>query len=313
MTTACPRKWCHAPEVPCLDGYVELAQCPAWPRGDADQVPAQDGHVLPWSGLAMGHVDLEAVAAASRTRLVAIIGLPKAGKTTALAAWFVLLRRGRHPAGNSFAGSYSMMGWNSVSRHFDWPPEGHRGFPPHTTSASRTPALLHLALSNGEGNIRDVLFTDVPGEWFREWSYDPKSSPGSCWIADEADVFVLMSDADALAGKDRGKARSEYTNLANRVASVADDRPVIPVRTKADIAVPDGIDDALARVDERLFGQTAIPMSVLDTDGQAPLLESIEKIIATALAPITIPRGKDENLPRDLMLGFRAPSTLVGR
>ena len=124
----------------------------------------------------------------------------------------------------------------------------------------------------------------MPGEWFEEWAIEASASEGAQWIAERADLFVLMSDSDALAGANRGKALNDYHILASRVSSAAGDRHVIPVRAKADIDVPPNIDVRLRDVDSRLFGREAQPLSVLAERGSAPLMGALDEVTELVLA-----------------------------
>ncbi len=275
----------------CRDGYTPVHTCPnAQQHTDTAETVPRTGTVPPWSGLPLGEVDAEAIVGAGQPRLIALVGSSGSGKTTALAAHWTLLRRGHRPAARDFAGSYTMLGWHAISRPMAWHPEGQRQFPPHTTATGdREPALLHTALKHGH-TLHDFLFTDVPGEWFREWAFNRDSVPGANWIAVQADVFVLLSDSDALSGSNRGVARAQYNALAARLEEVADGRPVLPVRAKADLPLPDEMARNLAEMEVRMFGQAAAPMSVYGLDGGGvPCLDPIDVAIEAATAPIAIP------------------------
>ncbi|MDE0268654.1 MAG: hypothetical protein OXI96_06420 [Acidimicrobiaceae bacterium] len=299
----CKNAHCYAPKTPCHLGDLKLTECENWQTNGAESSGLYtEGDRPPWSGLALGSVDLNAIAGTGRPRVVALIGAPNAGKTSALAAYFIRLRRDYESNGLSFAGSYTILGWDQIAHYAEFPPNGSRGFPPHTTSG-RSPALLHVRLASNLRNLYNVFFTDVPGEWFEEWAIEADAAPGAQWIADRADLFVLLSDSDALSGPDQGRARSSYQNLAMRVSSVANGREVYPVRAKADLPVPDTIDKALEHTDTELFGMAATPLSVIRRspipDPIFPLDEAIRKA--------TAPRRLEHDDPRQLdpFLGFR--------
>ena len=297
--SGCSRVHCFAPDTGCLDGSLEFADCHHWEAIDTAAANESAGERPPWSGHALGAVDLEVVTAPSRGRLVAIVGAPKAGKTTALATYFIRLRRGYRPSGYTFAGSYTLLGWAAVARHLGFPPAGSRSFPPYTTSAGeRSPALLHVRLAKEGGPVSDLFLTDVPGEWFEEWAFDATSVNGAGWIADRADLFVVLSDSEALVGEDRGVARTNYIALASRVASETRGRPVIPIRAKADVEIPPEVDEDLARHDRRLFGSAARKLSVV-SGGESPLLEPLDELTRVALAPqrIKLPAASSTGNP----------------
>ena len=282
----CSRLHCYAPGTGCLDGNASYGDCDDWSGGAQARSPEISGQRPTWTGHSLGATDLEVVTAHRRPRLVAVVGAAGVGKTTALATYFLALRKGHRPADMRFAGSFTLLGWHAVTRHLGFPPLGSRGFPPHTTSsAGRSPALLHLRLATRAGQRQDLLFTDVPGEWFEEWAFDASAAEGAQWIAERADLFVVMSDSDALAGPERGIACSNYTILASRVSSAADGRSVVPVRAKADIDVPSNIVERLRDVDSRSFGCEARLLSVLAERGSDPSLGALDYVTGLALAP----------------------------
>ena len=84
---SCSRDTCWAPETACVLGKnpCENFSAAATPEGAVGPT----GPTLPWSGLPLGLNDLTAVAATARHRLVALVGLADAGKTTALAAHWI--------------------------------------------------------------------------------------------------------------------------------------------------------------------------------------------------------------------------------
>ena len=292
QTAICETKNCFAGDGlnGCRDGYAPVQACPNVQRSQAAETDVPTATIPPWSGLPLGEVDAEAIVGTGQPRLVALVGLSGSGKTTALAAYWTLLRRGHRPAGHDFAGSYTLLGWHAIARHMAWHPEGQRQFPPHTTATGeREPALLHTALKHGN-TLHDFLFTDVPGEWFREWAFDRDAVPGANWIASQADLFMLLSDSNALSGPNRGVARAQYDALAARLEEVAAGRPVLPVRAKADLPLPDAMAESLAEMEIQRFDCAATPMSVYGLDGgSVPCLDPVDVAIDTATAPVTVP------------------------
>ena len=127
---------------------------------------------------------------------------------------------------------------------------------------------------------------------------------GAQWIAERADLFVVMSDSDALSGKNRGPALTDYSTLAGQVSSVAADRPVIPVRAKADIDVPSSLAEQLQDVDFQWFGREARPLSVLAERGAVPSLEALDEAIELALAPRCLLHPQERTRYQDPFLDF---------
>ena len=282
----CRDQYCYAPDTPCHLGNLQLGECENWQPAAPDfEAGTADDYRPPWSGLALGSVDLTAIAATRRARVVALVGATNAGKTSALVAYFIRLRQGHSVDGMRFAGSFTLLGWDEVARHPEFPPAGTRSFPPHTTSG-RSQALLHVRIASVSGQLFDVYFTDVPGEWFEEWAFETAEAPGAEWIAERADLFVLLSDTAALQGPERGKARSDYQVLAHRVFSVAGDRVVLPIRSKSDLgAAPSAIGSAIEDTDLALFGRAAAPLSVVADSPIPNPLDPLDDVIRSATAP----------------------------
>jgi hypothetical protein len=165
----CSRSTCFVPETVCDLGFLDRSKCPAWQGQIAptsDNTGGADEVLLPWSGSALGLVDLGFVAGRAKPIVVGIAGAQSAGKTTLLAAWYLLLGRGLVNDGvRRFAGSYSLAGWEAVASALRWGPGQPPRFPPHTTSrGGRAPGANpivsnHWAIScrrKGGGRANDA-------------------------------------------------------------------------------------------------------------------------------------------------------------
>jgi hypothetical protein len=251
--STCSRPSCFAPDCSCDLGYVNLSKCPAWGKGDEDapasEVVEANGLLLPWSGCALGLADLSFVAGPGKPLVVGMVGPQNAGKTTLLAAWYLLIGRGLACSEKRrFAGSYSLAGWEALAGSLRWSPGYPPNFPPHTTSrGGRAPGLLHASFRNGSGDVRGYLFSDAPGEWFQKWSInrDAPDAEGARWVAAHADVLLLIADRQALDGEHKGSARSALQVLARRLAAERAGRPVALVWTKADVSIAPEIEAAI--------------------------------------------------------------------
>jgi hypothetical protein len=230
----CSRPTCFVPDTGCDLGHISLADCPAWTSRNeaATEAPKASEHgLLPWSGRALGLSDLVFLAGRARPFVVGVVGPYNAGKTTLLAAWYLLTGRGAVcKRDRQFAGSYSLAGWESVAGSLRWTPGQPLTFPPHTSSkGGRAPGLLHLAFRECDGSRpKDFLFTDAPGEWFQKWALnrDSPEAAGAQWIADHADILLLAADRGALAGESMGTARNSIQLLARRIAAERRGRPI---------------------------------------------------------------------------------------
>lgn len=260
----CSRANCFVPDTGCDLGHSDLSNCSAWlGRAEKNVADAEPGGevLLPWSGSALGLADLGFLAGRARPIIIGIAGPQNAGKTTLLGAWYLLLGRGAiNIDGRQFGGSYSLAGWEAVAGSLRWNPGQPPSFPPHTASRSgRAPGLLHLSFRDTpRAESLDYLFTDAPGEWFQKWAVNRESSEGAGarWVADHADVLLIVADREALSGENMGSARGSLQLLARRITAERRGRPVALIWTKSDVditpemeravrgAVMDGMPDA---------------------------------------------------------------------
>ena len=273
----CPRETCFWPEVGCDLGHPDHSHCPvlqADSTAEQEGRPPPDAAVMPWSGRALGLVDLGFVTGRGKPIVLAIIGPHNAGKTTLLAAWYLLLGRGSRPDDAlRFSGSYSLAGWEVVANSLRWEPGSvPPAFPPHTSSrGGRMPGLLHLAFNRGDGYRRDYVMTDAPGEWFQKWAVnrEAEDAEGARWAAEHADAFLLVSDREALSGSGRSATRSDIQLLARRLAADLRGRPVALVWTKKDISIPKDMEESVRSIMLKAMpNATEFAVSILsDPDG----------------------------------------------
>lgn len=233
MNGLCAQLACIAPdEVGCLEGESAPHLCKHWQKkGEAEVREAsnalEDGARLPWTGNALGSLDIGFLAGRARTRLVGIFGASDSGKTSLLGAWYLLVGRGICPDGISFAGSLTLEGWENIAGSLRWSSVRGPAFPSHTSSgAGRHPGLLHLDLNIHRAR-RDILFADTPGEWFSRWAVrrDADDATGALWLSDASDVLIVVADSQALGGPKLGVARSNLFSLLRRVAAERRGRP----------------------------------------------------------------------------------------
>jgi hypothetical protein len=316
----CKRETCFVPDTGCDLGHTDLSQCPVWScQAEATSAePEQTNEVLlPWSGSALGLADLGFVSGRARPFIVGVAGSQNAGKTTLLGAWYLLLGRGAVQVSNhQFAGSYSISGWEAVSGSLRWDPGQPPSFPPHTTSRSgRAPGLLHLSFWDaGETRSRDYRFTDAPGEWFQKWAINRDSAEGvgARWIADRADIFLIVADREALSGENMGSARNALRLLARRLADERRGRPVALVWTKSDVAVSPEMERAVrdavmgAMPDAAEFSVSVVSSDTKGCGNGVGLIELLRWILEVRRARLALPPpsgGRDDPL---FMYGARS-------
>jgi len=259
---------CFPTEVGCSNGVIPFDDCPHWKAGreaasanvDAVAEAVDTTSVkFPWTGNAMGGTDLSFLTGSSATRLLAIVGPSDAGKTSLLAAFYLLLGRGISADGVSFSGSLTLEGWENIASNLRWTTPNGPAFPAHTSSGGgRRPGLLHLALKLPAGSS-ELLAADAPGEWFSNWAVnrDSNLAEGARWLAAYADVVLVVADSQALAGAKRGLARVALIDLFRRVGAEVQGRPVALVWTKCDVAVPAELERTIQEAAKRSLGAHA--------------------------------------------------------
>ena len=250
----CPQETCFWSDgAGCGLGYLDPSRCPALnaaPTAMQDDQSPSEAVTMPWSGGVLGLADLGFVAGRSKPMVLAVMGPHRAGKTTLLGALYLLLGRGARVDDRlRFSGSCSLAGWEVVANSLRWEPGSTPpAFPPHTSSRSaRIPGLLHLAFKEHQGRRRDYVMTDAPGEWFRKWAVerDASDAEGARWSAEHADAFLLIADREALAGREKGAARTGIQLLARRLAGELQGRPVALVWSKSDVSLPSDMEEAV--------------------------------------------------------------------
>ena len=212
--------------------------------------------------------------------VVGLIGAEGSGKTTLLAFLYMwLLAHGEVP-GWVFAGSWTFGAWESLVQNSRWTAEPPPTFPPHTSSSGRVPGLLHLTLRNKEGLVRDVIFTDAPGEWFAVWAKAPEheGAAGARWLIEHSNVILLLVDSSALSDeKTLPQARRATRNLTERVGALASHIPLGFTWTKTDVALSVDTRETI----ERARSHYAPTSEVWETTIDTPL--TIAKVFSQAI------------------------------
>ena len=313
----CSREMCYWPDVSCYLGHLDHTRCPSWKVGDAseqDVEQSSDAMAIPWSGNVLGLADLGFIAGRGKPFVLAIVGPENAGKTTLLAAWYLLLRQGLYLGKElRFSGSYSLAGWEAIASFLRWSPGPVQPtFPPHTTSGGgRMPGLLHLAFTRDNGRRRDYVMTDAPGEWFRKWAINREAvdAEGARWVAEHADAFLLVADREALSGAGRGTARGTIQVLARRLGAERRGRSVALVWTKRDVAVAREMENAVRNsVLEQMpdvieFDVSIMPEPEESGDAGQGLLDLLRWSLNVQRKPAVLPDRAGEDLDPFFLFG----------
>ena len=313
----CPKETCFWPDTACNQGHLDHSICPVLSEDSVarrDDQPPPDAVFMPWSGGVLGLADLGFVAGRKKPIVLAIMGPQNAGKTTLLGAWYLLLGRGAIPDDLRFSGSCSLAGWEAIATSLRWEPGAKPpSFPPHTSSRNqRAPGLLHLAFKRGVDHRRDYVMTDAPGEWFRNWAVNRNAAAaeGARWAAEHADVFFLVADREALAGGERGAARTHIQLLARRLADDLRGRPVALVWTKADTPIPEDTEEAVRSAVFRVvphakeFAVSIMSESDRNGTGQG-LVELLRWVLHVRRPALRLPEPAGDNLDPLFIFGAR--------
>jgi hypothetical protein len=293
-------------DLPCELGLRDFKACPHYTEGTvapgaADGTTATNTEAidddafaqrLPWTGRALGLADMALVSSRSPARLVGLIGPFNAGKTGLLTAMFSHFAKTGSAGDFDFAGSFTLHGWSELRHHTAWPSPHSGNFPPHTPdNGQRVPSLLHLAFRKPGGPLRDLLFTDAPGEWFSRWltNQNAADAQGAVWIADNATHFIFVVDREGLAGNDVGRIRWNTLALARILGENLRGRPVLAIWTKSDTKCDEEIEGPIRSKLLEFFGpHTSLNLSVEDP-GCVRVLETL--------------------LEEPPLLGYKSPST----
>ena len=240
----CSKEGCHAPEDFCqLLGTPEHLLCNHF-IADVKQEKAAGSATnknrttspIPWSGDFLQPDEIDLLAHRGTPKIIGLIGSSGAGKTTYLAMLYTLLFNGKPIEGWDFAGSYTLSGWELQAKTLQVEENGKVRHPDATPSDKDFYSLYHLALRN-ENHLHDILFADSSGEVFSNWAdnVDDPSAENARWIYEKSQGFLFFIDCQSIIDQ-RGRARLEIVQLAEQVKKGLDDRPIVLLWSKADLA-----------------------------------------------------------------------------
>ena len=304
---ACQQPHCFFPSTSCNAGFMDVSECPHLREETTDGAAqlAVDDEKFPWTGRPFGLTDLRFLTTVRRPHVVGIAGLADAGKTTLLGMFFLMIYRGyRIIEDASFAGSFTLHGWENIARYLQHNSDGPIQFPPHTTEAGRLPGLLHLSFAVEDQTTRDLLLCDAPGEWFANWTEnaDADNAAGARWIAAHADRLVIVADTAALTGPDSGPARKNLEFLIRRVQNNVRNDAVALAWTKSDLPRPHDLVEKTHQQFNTCFPQA--PIFAVQVPDQGPP----DNAALTALANLF--RWTSTPSPSTIPVSWPAPGPL---
>jgi Double-GTPase 2 len=290
----CQADWNEASHV-CLNGEIDAKKCKNYigndkpkersvvegePKPTEDEKKTSKKQVelsIPWTGDALGGLDLTFISNIKQPFFMGIIGKSKAGKTTLLATLYMLLRSGKSIGDYQFAGSYTLLGWEKIAQGLTFRAKKTTTFPPHTpANTSRIPSLLHLLLKDKQNQYHDIIFTDAPGEWFSNWakSANADDSKGAKWIDEVADAYIYVADCKAL-NNDFGTEQSTMKPIISRMSDTHDNRPIAWVWMKADYSLAPEVKEKLLKdIKKKLHNVKDYNVSVINRNNEE-VIESI--------------------------------------
>lgn len=280
---------------------------------------SDDTYRVGWTSNSLGMKNLRLISERSSPIIIGVIGLSNSGKTTFLSMIYLMLLSGKKIGDWSFVNSFTLRGWENIINGLKWSPGNIYKFPPHTSvNDGRAHGLLHLSLRLGE-KTKDIVFTDVSGEWFLNWAKDKnhENAEGALWIQKNADGFIFLSDSDKLSSDDflrRAEAIDETEILLDRLTGELQQRPAIFTWAKADKKnlINPSIEERITRKFQKaspslfeVYDISCYPKSIDDDEYRDNILNVINWILLRILKSeskrIFIPASKS----KDLFLNFR--------
>lgn len=249
----CQEDW-NEKNPACLCGEADYKKCSNY-IGIQEKVAEQtDSHPedtvelsLPWSSSSFGSTDLEFISSIRHPYLIGVIGQAKSGKTTFLSTLYMLLRSGKTIEGYTFAGSFTLLGWEKIAQFLTFNTHKKISFPPHTSAnMTRVPGLLHLLFKDEHNVYQDLILTDAPGEWFTDWAKvsEDHAAIGAKWVDESADAFIMVADCAAFKAN-IGKERHSLMQIVERMKNTNNHRPVALAWTKSDQELDQEIKDRM--------------------------------------------------------------------
>jgi hypothetical protein len=212
----------------CLAGHPDFAKtCPNYVQNDPQQVETNEVPSVGEqefsgrrfrAGMELGREDAAVMMARQYTYVIGIVGPTNSGKTCFLVSMYLKLSHAGVLPPFRFAGSSTLNGFEERSRHArEW---SDAKLP--DTLADRTvlqdprqPGLLHLCLQaqhDEESELLNVLFTDLPGEWFTR-AVGHAEDADRLQFLKRADGLILIVDGARLSNKDERNGEVYFTQV----------------------------------------------------------------------------------------------------
>jgi hypothetical protein len=316
MAERCSNLECAAPPH-CHENNEDYKTCAFWLKNNAikteKEKPKRETKKtnITWSGEPFKIEDIKAVSNRSTPILIGVVGKADAGKTTFLAMLYTLLLNGKRFKQYTFAGSKTILGWEELHHKLKIQ-KNKVAFPDPTPSQYNR--LLHFALRNSNGQLKDILFSDASGEVFSFWSQNREdaNAENARWIYERSSAFILFIDCVDLI-KRKNLAKTEIVDIAQMLQHDLKNRPVIAVWSKSDKKgeVHPKITESLKLELQSIFeNYKDIEISNFSTDDPDQLVhENNLQVVDWLLERILVPSGEKlsakEHAVNDIFLNYR--------
>lgn len=244
-----------------------------------------------------GHAfDAAACDALLRQRGGTVVGLvagPKVGKTTLISLMYELLAR-RRMVGFRFAGSETLRGYEERCHLARLLSEAEKAETARTPTINKL-SFTHLRVAQNEKRL-DVVFSDRAGEHFQRVMDRPNDIATFAELQ-RADVILLMVDLVELMRDLYGQtSQMRRWFIAMAQNGVLDDKPILLVGTKADVALSTpnrskagakALSDLGKNLSHRLPGATVQPhiIACRPRKGSTDVGEGVEALLDDILSP----------------------------
>ncbi len=235
--------------------------------------PEEPSTSAPWSGRHLDSVDVVRLLRRTPARVISVLGPYNAGKTCLLTSFFLQLANGQRGAfPYRFASSLTLHSFRELTeRAHLWAGQSDEDIVQHTSVGAdvlRPSSFLHLGLrpqAVTDDRHIDVLLTDIPGEWVKNWTahVDDTSRRQMAFIQ-RCNAFVVLVDASALMGSGGGRADNDTSLLIRRIEEMTREMkprpPLALVLSKFDRIIDSVLPPTRQRTEREAWGAFAAKM-----------------------------------------------------
>lgn len=174
------------------------------------------------SGLELGLQDVARIMRSRYATVVGVLGQVEAGKTCLFTSIYLQITGRQLYPQYRFVTSETLLGFEQRARHLrNW---SNRGVPEQIVDRtqlgdSRSPAFLHLAISDRHGVRHDFLLPDLPGEWTTRLLSDASTADRFAFLSRSDVVLIVLEAPKFAAARTRNNALTDATHLLTRLAN----------------------------------------------------------------------------------------------